>query len=133
MTITQVARDAGVRPSTVRYYESIGLLPEPRRVSGRRRYDPDILQRLALIHTAQQAGFTLAEVRVLVGEVLANEASAVQWQDLLQRKLHEVNALLVNVQNMKLLLEDIMDCDGDHLAECIVWTGQKYQKSGAAR
>ncbi|MFN8565769.1 MAG: MerR family DNA-binding transcriptional regulator, partial [Anaerolineae bacterium] len=39
MTISEVARRVGVRTSTLRYYESIGLLPAPKRVSGRRRYD----------------------------------------------------------------------------------------------
>ena len=39
LTITAVARESGVRPSTLRYYEKIGLLPSARRVAGRRRYD----------------------------------------------------------------------------------------------
>ncbi|MFN8563711.1 MAG: MerR family transcriptional regulator [Anaerolineae bacterium] len=62
MTISEVARRVGVRTSTLRYYESIGLLPAPKRVSGRRRYDSAVLQRLEIIRTAQQAGFTLAEL-----------------------------------------------------------------------
>ncbi len=60
LTIGEVARRAGVRTSTLRYYESIGLLPAARRVNGRRRYAPAALRMLAVIHLAQQAGFSAA-------------------------------------------------------------------------
>ena len=46
LTIGEVARRAGMRTSRIRYYESVGLLPEPERISGMRRYDADVLQRL---------------------------------------------------------------------------------------
>ncbi len=129
MSISQVARRAGVRTSTLRYYESIGLLPEPPRVSGRRRYDASVLQRLEIIHTAQQAGFTLAELRILFDDILSSASPSARWHDLIQRKLQELNRLLLNVQSMRSLLEDIMRCDGDELEDCIVWTGQKHQKT----
>ncbi len=60
LMIGEVARRAGVRPSALRYYERAGLLPTPRRINGRRRYDPGVLQRLDAIRFAQRAGFTLA-------------------------------------------------------------------------
>ena len=62
LTIGEVARRAGIRTSAIRYYESVGLLPAPPRMSGRRRYDPSIVQRLAVLHLAQEAGFTMAEI-----------------------------------------------------------------------
>ena len=129
MSISQVARQAGVRTSTLRYYESIGLLPEPARVGGRRRYDRDVLQRLEIIRTAQQAGFTLAELRVLLDDILTNASAHADWHDLIQRKLQELDERLLNVQSMKRLLEDIMGCDDAELADCIYWTGQKYKRS----
>lgn len=131
LTITQVAQQAGVAASTVRYYESIGLLPEPARVGGRRRYEPDVLQKLEIIRTAQQAGFTLTELRTLFDEVLGSSAPAARWHELVQRKQREVNRLLLNVTSMKMLLEDIMGCDDAALADCIYWTGQKYKNETA--
>lgn len=128
LTVTQVAEAAGVRPSTLRYYESIGLLPAPGRVGGRRRYEPDVLQRLEIIRTAQQAGFTLAELRTLFDDVLGSSAPAARWHELVQRKQREVNRLLLNVTSMKMLLEDIMRCDNAELADCIYWTGQKHKQ-----
>ncbi len=133
LTIGEVARQAGVAPSTVRYYESIGLLPEPRRVSGRRRYEADVLQRLALIQTAQRAGFTLDEARALLNEILPSAAPKDSWQGLVQRKLHEVNVLMRQVEQMRALLEDVMNCDGDALADCIYVTGQKYTRPADER
>lgn len=129
MTISEVAREVGVRTSTLRYYESIGLLPAPARVSGHRSYDPAVLQRLEIIRTAQRAGFTLAEMRILFDDILPSGAPASQWQSLIQRKLRELDDLLANVQSMKTILDDILHCDGDQLEECIYETGQKYLAS----
>ena len=49
ITIGEMARRTDVRASTIRYYERVGLLPEPERVAGRRRYDQEVVDRLALI------------------------------------------------------------------------------------
>ena len=63
MTIGSLARKAGVRPSAVRYYERMGLLPAPLRRSGRRDYDPDAVAQLAVVRFALSTGFTLRETR----------------------------------------------------------------------
>ena len=65
LTISQVAQRAGIRTSTIRYYEQIDLLPIARRINGRRRYDPSILERLAFIQVTQNLGFTLGEIQRL--------------------------------------------------------------------
>ena len=129
LSIGEVARRAGLLPTTLRYYESIGLLPDPARENGSRRYDNGVFERLEMIQTAQQAGFTLAEVRVLFDEILWSDAPAAKWNSLIQRKLQEINNMLVNIQNMKHLLEDILNCDNEHLAECMFHTGQKHRES----
>ena len=126
MTISQVARQAGLRASTLRYYEEIGLLPVARRSGGQRRYDSDILQRLAVIHTAQQAGFTLTEIALLVNDILPSASPGPEWRALLQRKLLELNTLQAHVEQMRSLLEDVMRCDDPELADCIFQTGQKH-------
>lgn len=126
ISIRQVTQQTGVRPSTLRYYEEIGLLHPTGRVSGRRQYDEGVLQRLALIQTGQQAGFTLAELGVLLNNILEAEAGGMGWHELVERKLREMDALLRNIESMKRLLEDIRDCDDVSLAECIVLTGQRH-------
>lgn len=129
LTITEVAREAGVRPSTLRYYESIGLLPDPARVGGRRRYEPGVLQRLAVIQTARSAGFSLAELRVLFDEILTGDAPGAQWHELIHSKRDELDALLRNVLHMKALLDDIMQCDDPTLVDCLVLVGQRHRTS----
>jgi DNA-binding transcriptional MerR regulator len=126
ISIYQVTQQTGIRPSTLRYYDEIGLLRPIRRVSGRRHYDESVFQRLALIQTGQQAGFTLAELGVLLNNVLGSEASGAGWHDLVERKLKEMDARMRHIASMKRLLEDIIDCDDESLAECIVQTGQKH-------
>ncbi len=127
ISISEVTQQTCLPPSTLRYYEEIGLIHPTRRVGGRRQYDESVLQRLALIQTGQQAGFSLAEVGVLLNNILnAGAGSAAGWHELVNRKLKEMDALLHNIQNMKRLLEDIMDCDDASLAECIVLTAQRH-------
>ena len=62
LTIGEVARRAGIRTSALRFYESIGLMPLPKRVSGRRRYEENTVQMLKIVQLAQDAGFTIAEI-----------------------------------------------------------------------
>jgi MerR family redox-sensitive transcriptional activator SoxR len=126
ISIEQLTRQTGLRPSKLRYYEEVGLLHPVRRVGGRRQYDDSVYQRLALIQTGQQAGFTLAELRVLLDNISDAGAGGADWHELIDRKLREMDALLLNIQSMKRLLQDIMDCDDASLAECIVLTGQKH-------
>src|SRR5690242_622890 len=104
MTIGEVAKQTGVRTSTLRYYEEIGLLPPAARVNGQRRYDPNVLQTLALIHVAQQAGFTVAEIQVLLNSILTGSAPLAEWQTLAQQKLEEVENRLRDMQSMKQIL-----------------------------
>ena len=68
LRIGQVADRVGVNPKTIRYYEQVGLLPEPRRTTGQYRvYDDEAVARLAFIRSAQRFGLSLDEIR----EVLA--------------------------------------------------------------
>lgn len=67
LTIGQVAQRAGLNTSRIRFYERTGVLPQPERVSGQRRYRPDVLHRLSIIDGAQRAGLTLDEIAPLTG------------------------------------------------------------------
>jgi MerR family transcriptional regulator, redox-sensitive transcriptional activator SoxR len=119
LTIGEVAHRAGIRPSAIRYYESSGVLPAPRRVSGRRRYEPGVLQRLALIRLAQDAGFTVAEIKSLFSDFAPETPASARWQALATRKLVEVEALIARAQGMKRLLEEgLLRCRCPSLDEC---------------
>ncbi|MFN2608194.1 MAG: heavy metal-responsive transcriptional regulator [Acidimicrobiales bacterium] len=67
MRIGELADRVGVNPKTVRYYEGIGLLPDPaRRPSGYREYTDHDVDRLGFIRTAQRLGLTLAEIAEII-------------------------------------------------------------------
>ena len=66
LTIGQLAQRFGLNTSAVRYYERVGVLPEPERESGQRRYGTDAVKRLETLQAAKQAGFTLEEARLLL-------------------------------------------------------------------
>jgi MerR family redox-sensitive transcriptional activator SoxR len=119
LTISEVARQAGIRASAIRYYESVGLLPPPRRVSGQRRYHADILRRLAFIQAAQAVGFTVAEMQTLLHELGGNVPLSTRWQSLAQRKLAEVDALILRAQSMKRMLSNALHCGCSDLEQCI--------------
>ena len=69
LSIGEVAEQARLNISAIRFYERKGLLPEPERVSGQRRYSAETVQRLGTIDVAKQAGFSLEEIRVLLDSI----------------------------------------------------------------
>jgi MerR family redox-sensitive transcriptional activator SoxR len=121
MTIGEVARRAGTATSAIRYYETEGLLPPPARINGRRRYDASVLQRLAVIDRAQQAGFTLRETRELFFGFVAGTPPAARWDTLAQRKVAELEAQLTRIQAMQDLLREGLRCGCLTMEQCTVW------------
>jgi MerR family redox-sensitive transcriptional activator SoxR len=118
ITIGEVARRTDVRASAIRYYERVGLLPEPERVAGRRRYDPEVVDRLALIKGAKRAGFTIREVRTLLHGFPAETGAGERWQALASQKLKEVDKLIAQLREMRFLLEEALRCECASLDEC---------------
>jgi MerR family redox-sensitive transcriptional activator SoxR len=118
LTVGEVARQAGLRPSAIRYYESAGLLPAPVRVSGWRRYDGTVRTRLAVIELAKLAGFTLAEIRTLLRGFSPGMSPSARWHKLARQKLPEVENLIARAHAMKRLLEEGLNCGCLRLEDC---------------
>ncbi|HEV3037671.1 MAG TPA: MerR family transcriptional regulator [Candidatus Angelobacter sp.] len=119
LTISEVARRIGLRPSAIRYYETIGLLPRAARMSGQRRYDATALYRLAIIQQARQLGFTLTEIRHLFFGFRNVTRASERWRTLSQRKLEELDRLIDGIQAVRGLLKKIMaNCRCDTLDQC---------------
>lgn len=94
LTISEVARQVGLRASAIRYYEQIGLFPPAKRIDGRRRYDTTELYRLAIIQRARQLGFTLDEIRRLFFGFHNVTRASERWQALSRKKLAELDGLM---------------------------------------
>src|SRR4051794_12110137 len=129
LLIGELAERAGLATSAIRYYESIGLLPEPYRVSGQRRYGEETPERLRFIAAAQDAGFTLREVAEL--------SEGFDVRGLAQRKLPEVKAELKKARERKRWLDAASECDCGSPDECTLFDGasalQLVQVSGCRR
>jgi MerR family transcriptional regulator, redox-sensitive transcriptional activator SoxR len=121
LTIGEVARRAGVATSSIRYYERIGLLPEPDREGGQRRYDPDVLGKLGFIGVAQSAGFKLREIKELIEGVDGADGLGEQMRSLSSQKLGEIEALLERTRAMKGWLEVAKECGCATPAECALF------------
>jgi MerR family transcriptional regulator, redox-sensitive transcriptional activator SoxR len=121
LTIGEVARRAGVATSSIRYYERIGLLPDPGRESGQRRYDADVLGKLAFIGVAQSAGFKLREIKELVDGVDGSGDLGRRMRSLSAQKLDEVEALLERTKAMKGWLEVAKECGCTSPSECALF------------
>jgi MerR family redox-sensitive transcriptional activator SoxR len=118
LSIGEVARRAGINASAIRYYEGVGLLPEPERVGGKRRYDEAVIRKLATIDAAKRVGFTIEGVHTLIHGFSAEAAAAERWQALATNKLAEVDGLISRLRQMRELLEEALRCDCASLDEC---------------
>jgi|SRR5829696_5831252 MerR family transcriptional regulator, redox-sensitive transcriptional activator SoxR len=109
-TIGEVARRTGLRASAIRYYESIGLIPAPGRSSGQRRYGSDVFTKLAIVRMAQDAGFTIEEIRTLVAGFPVGTPAGDRWRELAGRKLPEVEARIERLTAVRNVLEESLAC-----------------------
>lgn len=122
LTIGEIAHLAGLQTSAIRYYERVGLLPLPKRVNGRRRYDPSVLKRLGLIQLVRQAGFGIRELQVLFNGFNADAPASARWQTLATEKIAEMDALLERTLATKVWLSEALKCQCVEVGDCVTMT-----------
>ena len=118
MKIGELARRAGVRASSIRYYESIHLLPEPERVSGQRRYGPEAVRLLAVIAAARRGGLSLDEIRELLVADRAGSPVGMELRRIAQDKLPEIDARIEEAHAKRRWLEAASECACTALDDC---------------
>ncbi len=121
LTIGQLARRFGLKTSAIRYYEANGILPEPNRESGQRRYDAKAVRRMEVLDVAKRAGFSLDEARVLLRSAEAGTPAFESLRALATRKLPEVEALIARAQAMRQWLLTATDCSCTSLDVCALF------------
>jgi Zn(II)-responsive transcriptional regulator len=123
MTIGQLARLAGVKTQTIRFYEAEGLMPEPaRRASGYRQYSSDMLQRVRFIRAAKDVGFTLEEIGELLALRVRRGESCAGVRRRAQAKVADIDAKLAQLTRMRrILARMISSCSGRRAIEdCVI-------------
>ncbi|AJE47076.1 MerR family transcriptional regulator [Celeribacter indicus] len=109
MKIGELAKRSGQTPSRIRFYERIGLLKlVDRRPNGYRSYPPEALVVLNLIDTAQNAGFSLDEIRRMVPSDL-DEWTHDGLLDALRAKVAEITALEARLKQSKVQIRRLID------------------------
>jgi DNA-binding transcriptional MerR regulator len=121
-SIGGLAREAGCKVQTIRYYEQVGLMPEPARTSGnQRRYDRRHVARLAFIRHSRQLGFPLEAVRDLLS-LADNPRQSCEAADVIARaQLDEVKRRIARLRALQGELERMIEqCRHGEISECRV-------------
>jgi DNA-binding transcriptional MerR regulator len=111
LTIGELARRAGVTASALRYYEELGLLPAPARISGQRRYPESAARVVGTILLYSDAGFTLAEQKALM-------TSSGEWGRIARRKLAELDEQIARAQAAREAIRHGLRCPHEDITQC---------------
>jgi MerR family mercuric resistance operon transcriptional regulator len=116
----ELARRAGCNIETIRYYEHIGLLPNPPRSdNGFRSYEERHLSRLTFIRRIRELGFTLEEVRDLLRLVDGGHYTCAQVQELALRHVEEIQRKINDLHRMQNALKEMSaQCSGEEVPKC---------------
>jgi MerR family redox-sensitive transcriptional activator SoxR len=115
LSIGQLAAKADINASTLRYYESIGLLPPPERKNGQRRYAENLIERITFIKIAQQTGFTIPEIAVLL-EGFETLPLSERWEEMAREKHMQLEEKKRQINSMIQILDDGLNC------KCLTWS-----------
>ena len=116
LPIGEVAERAGMSTSRIRYYETRGLLPEPERTAGKRRYAEEVFRRLAIIDAAQRVGFTLEEIRDLLAG--RDQPAHERLRQLALLKLPELDDLIARATSVRQMLKVCSTCTCESIDVC---------------
>ncbi|TFL19464.1 MerR family transcriptional regulator [Jannaschia formosa] len=122
LAIGTLAKRTGTKVQTIRYYEQIGLLPEPGRTEGgQRRYGDTDLDRLAFIRHARQLGFTLEATRELLDLSDNPDRSCAEVDVIAHRQLKEVEVRISRLEALRKELKRMLrECSRDTVSDCRV-------------
>lgn len=120
ITIGELSKATGTKIPTIRFYESVGILPEvPRTASNRRLYDEKAVQKLRFVRHARELGFELNAIRVLLKMQEHPEASCEQADDLARVQLADVQMRIERLTAMRDELIRMIECRScKTIAEC---------------
>jgi DNA-binding transcriptional MerR regulator len=120
MTIGQVAKATGVSASAIRFYESSGVLPQPRRNRGIRQYDPAIVEHLTVVRFFRSSGVSVESLATMFGP--DRMARRKNRHAAVARRIAELDEMIAQARRMKKRLRDLQacECHGDS-KKCVVF------------
>ncbi len=118
MKIGELSDQVGIAPSTIRYYEQVGLIDPPERINGQRSFSRSVLLSLRFIQLAQAGGFTIAEIKTIF-DGYPNTKISDQWQRLAQKKKQEIGGKIRELKQIDALLDRLLMCECATIDECV--------------
>ncbi len=118
MKIGDVSKRSGLAASKIRFYESAGLLPKQVRSGGKRDFSEAILIQLKVIRMAQDMGFKIREIKVLMAGISTRDSLSSRWKMLAKGKIEEIDHRIEQSQRMKILLERALHCNCLKMSDC---------------
>jgi MerR family mercuric resistance operon transcriptional regulator len=117
-----LARATGCNLETIRYYETVGIMPDPPRTAkGYRSYDDSHVRRLKFVMRSRDLGFSLEEIRGMLGLVDDRSLTCAQVQAVAEAHLEDVQAKIADLTRIEhVLSETVARCTGDAAPECAV-------------
>ena len=116
----ELARRTGCNLETIRYYEKIGIMPDPpRTAAGYRTYTEEHVSRLRFIMRARELGFAIEDSRALLELIDSGAHTCAEVKDRTERHLRDVRARIADLQRMEeALVQTASRCSGDDVPEC---------------
>jgi MerR family redox-sensitive transcriptional activator SoxR len=108
MTIGRVAKAAGVAPSTIRYYEEVGVIAKPARRNGVRDYDPSVVERLKIVRFYRSSGISI-RILAALAESHGDERRT-RRRAIAEDRIADLEAMIADAQRAKHLLEEALAC-----------------------
>ncbi len=122
LSIGALSKATGCNIETIRYYERIGLLPKPPRTQGgHRQYDEPELKRLTFVRRSRALGFTLDEIRGLLGLVDGGDYTCGEVKAITLDHLEEIRRKIADLTRLETVLRDMAaECEGGTVPDCPV-------------
>lgn len=124
MNIGTAARQSGLPPKTIRYYEEIGLISADRAANGYRDYSSDDVHRLRFVQRARSLGFSVEECRQLLSLYSDRDRASADVKAIAQEKLTEIDRKIEELSGLRSMLGHLVACcHGDDRPDCPIIDG----------
>ncbi|WP_122073343.1 helix-turn-helix domain-containing protein [Pseudophaeobacter sp. EL27] len=138
LDIAEVAQRSGLKPSALRYYETLGVIAADSRKGLRRQYDASVLDRLALVALGRRAGFSLQEIVATLGPASGAQAEFELDRDRIAERAAEVDHRVRELTLLSRALRHVATCQAPSHSQCpsfrkmmteaLTWTNADRQK-----